>query len=92
MSAVCRRRVVQVIAPCLLTLLSFRSALACAVCFGPPDSSLTQGAKAGILILLGVVATVLTGIVAVALFWMRRARMLEAQGALDRAEGQQAHA
>ncbi|OGG49339.1 MAG: hypothetical protein A3F84_25035 [Candidatus Handelsmanbacteria bacterium RIFCSPLOWO2_12_FULL_64_10] len=83
---------VRAIAPCLLTLLSSRPALACAVCFGSPDSSLTQGAKAGILILLGVVATVLTGIVAVAAFWARRARMLETQGALDQTEGQQAHA
>lgn len=91
MSTFRRRGVCQVIAPCLLTLLSSRSALACAVCFGSPDSSLTQGAKAGILILLGVVAAVLTGIVAVALFWARRARALE-QGALDRAEGERAHA
>ena len=73
-------------------LLSAGPALSCAVCFGPPDSSLTQGAKAGILILMGVIATVLTGIVAVTLFWVRRARMLEAQGALDGAEGHRAHA
>lgn len=92
MSTLRRCRVVQVLAPFLLTLLSSRPALACAVCFGSPDSSLTQGAKAGILILLGVIATVLTGIVAVALFWIRRAQMLEAQGALDRAEGERAHA
>ncbi len=92
MSMFRRCRVAQVIAPCLLTLLSSRSALACAVCFGSPDSSLTQGAKAGILILLGVVATVLTGIVAVAAVWARRARMLEAQGEPGPTEGQRAHA
>ena len=51
---------------------------ACAVCFGDPDSSLTQGAKAGILILLGVIGTVLTTIAGVALFWVRRARLLQA--------------
>ena len=73
-------------------LLSAGPALACAVCFGAPDSSLTQGAKAGILILLGVIATVLTGIVSVTLFWVRRARALEAQEALGGAEGHRAHA
>jgi hypothetical protein len=84
-------RLSQVSLACLLTLLSSRSALACAVCFGSPDSSLTQGARAGILILLGVVATVLSGIVAVAAVWARRARMLEAQGAPGQVEGQRAH-
>lgn len=86
------RRLSPVFPACLFTLLTSRSALACAVCFGSPDSSLTQGARAGILILMGVIATVLTGIVAVALFWVRRARMLEAQGALDQTDGQRAHA
>lgn len=84
-------RLSRVFLTCLITLLGSRSALACAVCFGSPDSSLTQGARAGILILLGVVATVLTGIVAVAVMWARRARMLGAQGALDPVEGQRAH-
>ena len=50
------------------------AAQACAVCFGDPDSATTQGARAGILILLGVVGTVLTWIVGVTLFWIRRAR------------------
>jgi hypothetical protein len=59
-------------------LLDRSAALACAVCFGDPNSSLTQGAKAGILLLLGITATVLGGIVAVTLYWIRRARMLEA--------------
>jgi hypothetical protein len=90
MSLFCRSLVFRVLTPCLFTLLASRPVLACAVCFGPPDSSLTQGARAGILILLGVVATVLTGIVAVTLFWVRRARMLE-EGP-GPAEGQQARA
>ena len=90
MSLSCRFRALRILAPCLCTLLSAQSALACAVCFGAPDSSLTQGAKAGILILLGVVATVLTGIVAVTLFWVRRARALEE--APGPTEGQQARA
>ena len=61
-------------------LLSSRPALACAVCFGDPDSAVTQGAKAGILVLLGVIGTVLVGIAGIALFWIRRARALDGQG------------
>ena len=49
--------------------------LACAVCFGDPNSDMVKGANAGILILLGVVVTVLGAIVGVTLFWMRRARL-----------------
>jgi hypothetical protein len=51
---------------------------ACAVCFGDPNSSLTQGAKAGILVLLGMIGLVLTWIVGMTLFFIRRARMVEA--------------
>lgn len=77
---------------CVLALLNARPAMACAVCFGSPDSAMTHGAKAGILILLGVITTVLTGIVAVAVFWMRRARLLEAQERSGPVEGRGAHA
>jgi hypothetical protein len=67
--------------------------LACAVCFGDPNSPLTQGAKAGILVLLGFIGTVLGGIVAVTLFWIRRAKMLEAaQAGVESAVGAQGQA
>ncbi len=88
----CPRRLFGVLLVFSAVLLSAGPALACAVCFGAPDSSLTQGAKAGILILLGVIGAVLTGIVSVTLFWARRARMLEAQGMLGGAEEHRAHA
>jgi hypothetical protein len=52
---------------------------ACAVCFGDPQSPLTLGAKAGVLLLLGVVVIVLGAIVGVGFFWARRARLLEVQ-------------
>ena len=62
----------------LASLLFETDALwACAVCFGNPESSLSKGALAGVLILLGVVVTVLGGIAGMALFWMKRARNLE---------------
>ena len=77
------RRFPLITLACVSLLSNPEWVLACAVCFGDPDSDMTQGAKAGILILLGVVGTVLAGIAGMALFWIRRARTLQAQGALD---------
>jgi hypothetical protein len=64
---------------CLGVLLSAHPALACAVCYGDPNSAMTQGAQAGVVVLLGVVGTVLTGLAALLIFWMRRAAHLEAE-------------
>ena len=61
-----------------LILFHSELVLACTVCFGDPNSSMSQGARAGILILLGVIGTVLASIVGVTLFWIRRARLLQA--------------
>ena len=61
---------------CLATLLSAQPALACSVCFGDPNSSMAQGVQAGVLVLLGVVGVVLTGLASLLLFWMRRAANL----------------
>ena len=64
----------------LASLLFEADALwACAVCFGNPESSLSKGALAGVLILLGVVVIVLGGITGMALFWMKRARNLASE-------------
>ncbi len=64
----------------LSALLTAEPALACSVCFGgDPGSSMNQGAQAGMLVLLGVVGVVLTGLASLLLFWMRRAAQLEAQ-------------
>ena len=38
---------------CLGALLSAQPVLACSVCFGDPNSSMVQGAQAGVLVLLG---------------------------------------
>ena len=63
---------------------------ACSVCFGDPNSSLTQGAKAGIVFLLVIVGMVLGAIVGIALYWAHRARMLEAaQSGMESAVGAQ---
>ena len=52
-------------------------ALACSVCVGDPNSAMTQGAQAGMLVLLGVIAVVLTGLASLLVFWMRRAANLK---------------
>ena len=53
-------------------------ALACSVCVGgDPNAAMNQGAQAGMLVLLGVVGVVLTGLAALLLFWRRRAAKLQ---------------
>ncbi len=64
----------------LASLLIAQPALACSVCFGgDPSSTMNQGVQAGMLVLLGVVYVVLTGVASLLLFWMRRAARLKAQ-------------
>jgi len=62
---------------CLGALLSAQPVLACSVCYGDPNSAMSQGAQAGVLVLLGVVGVVLTGLASLLIFWMRRAANLE---------------
>ena len=63
----------------LVTLSSAQPALACSVCFGDPNSAMTQGVQAGMLVLLGVIGVILTLLAALMIFWMRRAAQLNAQ-------------
>ncbi len=51
--------------------------LACAICFGDPNSQMTKGVVAAVLLLVGVVGSVLGGILAVSFTWIARARKLE---------------
>ncbi len=77
-----RERLVNMALPILIGLASLliaQPALACSVCFGDPSSSMNQGVQAGMLVLLGVVCVVLTGLASLLLFWVRRAAHLEAQ-------------
>ncbi len=57
-------------------LLAQSKVSACAVCFGDPDSKLTKGAFAGVLVLFGIIATVLAGLVGTGFYWSKRSRML----------------
>ncbi len=64
----------------LAWLLTAEPALACSVCFGgDPNSSMNQGVRAGMLILMGVIGGVLAALASLFIFWMRRAARLEAQ-------------
>ena len=72
---------------CLGVLLSAQPALACSVCYGDPNSAMSQGAQAGVLVLLGVVGTVLTGVASLLIFWMRRAANLRRLALADEAAG-----
>ena len=69
---------VSVVILVLLGMLgSAQPVVACSVCYGDPNSAMSQGAQAGVLVLLGVICTVLTGLVSLLLFWRRRAANLE---------------
>ena len=61
----------------MAALLDAQSSQACSVCYGDPNSGMVQGAKAGVLVLLGVAGVVLAGLASVLIFWMRRAANLE---------------
>ncbi len=79
-----RKRLLKLALPILIGLASLllaQPALACSVCFGgDPSSSMNQGVQAGMLVLLGVVGVVLTGLASLLFFWMRRAAKLTPQG------------
>jgi len=49
-------------------------ALACATCFGDPESDMAKGAVWGVAVLFGIVCSVLSGIAGVGLFWLQRSR------------------
>ncbi len=86
-----RKRLVSMAALAILiglaSLLIAHPALACSVCVGAdPGSSMKQGLQAAVLVLLGVIGAVLTGLASLMLFWVRRAAQLEARvGAVEEA-------
>lgn len=51
-------------------------AVACAVCYGDPESPLAKGATAGVLFLMGVVGVVLVTIAGTGMYWMHRSRQI----------------
>lgn len=59
----------------LFTLCLNELSLACPVCYGASDSPMTDAMNTGILVLLGVTASVLTAFAAFFLRLRKRARM-----------------
>ena len=59
----------------LAALLGAQPALACSVCFGDPSSGLSQGAQAGMLVLLGEIVVVLIAL------WLLDAQGCQTPGA-----------
>lgn len=62
----------------LIALTSSPGLQACATCFGRSDSALAEGMNLGILSLLGVILTVLTGFAAFIVYLARRSALLAA--------------
>ena len=60
-------------------MLSAKSALACAACYGASDAPMARGMNWGIFTLLAVVGTVLCGIAGVGIFLVKRAANLAAE-------------
>jgi hypothetical protein len=78
-----RRRLTALITA--LVALGPRAALACPVCFGQNDSPLASAMNAGIFLMLGFVVAVLGGFGAFIVHLNRRARLMAARNAGDRA-------
>jgi len=73
-------RIASVFLICLAAISSAQPVMACSVCYGDPNSPMTKGVEAGVLVLLGVVGTVLLLLASLLLFWMRRAASLDEAG------------
>ena len=54
---------------------SSSSVLACPVCFGAEETSMIDGAKLGVLVMLGVLVAVQAGFVAFFLYLRKRAKL-----------------
>lgn len=59
-----------------LLILAAPAALACSVCWGAPDDPMVKGVNSGIWVLLGLVAFVQIGFVAMFYSFWRKAREL----------------
>jgi hypothetical protein len=60
-----------------LAWLATNPAAACSVCFGDPESPMTRGAVAGVMVLGGVVGFVLVCIASTSLYFVYRGRVVD---------------
>ena len=51
--------------------------LACSVCYGEPGNPLTEGARAGVLVLGAIILGLMGGFIGVIAFWSKRAREID---------------
>ena len=65
---------------CLASISSAPTAMACSVCYGDPNSPLTKGVDAGVLVLLAFVGVILLLLASLLVFWTRRAAHLGETG------------
>lgn len=70
------KRIIQLFSMLLVFSLAASDATACSVCQGNPDSELTQGAQAGVLIMVAVTYTLLLGVGGLVVSWVVRARRM----------------
>ena len=61
-------------------------ALACAVCYGDPESAMAKGVVAGVFTLVGVVGFVLMGIAGTGVYWLQRSRRTGSIESVERSE------
>ncbi|MDP3920575.1 MAG: hypothetical protein Q8R76_07200 [Candidatus Omnitrophota bacterium] len=58
----------------LILLTSPKLLWACSVCFGDPSSRAAKSVSIAVLVMLGVIVSMLAGVGATILVWMRRAK------------------
>ncbi len=70
------KRVASLAVLCLLMPPLVDRTLACAVCFGDPESAMARGAVMGVTVMVGVVGFVLSAMVGTTMYWVHRSRHL----------------
>ncbi len=56
--------------------IAAKPVVACAVCFGDPNSAMAKGVVAGVVVLASVIGFVLFGVAGTGLYWVHRSRRL----------------
>lgn len=69
------RKIFSLLLPGLV--LSGPSAFACSVCFGDPNSNMSKGVTAAVILLLAVIGGVLAALGVIIVRWSHRAKKLQ---------------
>ncbi len=68
------KKILSLLLPWLV--LNSPAAFACSVCFGDPNSNMSKGVTAAVILLLAVIGGVLAALGIIIVRWSRRARKL----------------